>query len=276
MCAERTTPDLSLVIPVYNGSRTIGPLVERITRVFAFTPFQIVLVNDGSEDDSEMICVKLAEKFPQSVTFVHLSRNFGEHSAVLAGLSHARGRYIAVLDDDGQNPPEEVVPMLEELKRRDYDVIYGHYIKKKHSWFRNAGSWFNDRIATFILDKPKDLYLSSFKVMTRFVVDEIIRYRVPFPYIDGLIYRTTRKIGQIPVQHRANISGASRYSFRKLVRLWLNMFLNFSIAPLRLSVYVGLFTSCLSVLALVLILVDKIWLSPNVTMGIPTVLGSIV
>jgi len=280
MIAERTmpglAPELSLVIPVYNGSQTIGLVVDRIQTVFASMQLDVVLVNDGSEDDSEVVCAKLVEKLPHIVTFVQLSRNFGEHNAVLAGLSHARGRYIAVLDDDGQNPPEEVVPMLEELKSRDYDVIYGHYVKKRHSWFRNAGSWFNDRIATFILDKPKDLYLSSFKVMTRFVVDEIIRYRGPFPYIDGLIYRTTRKIGQIPVQHRANTSGASRYSFRKLVRLWLNMFLNFSIAPLRLSVYVGLFTSCLSVLALVLILVDKIWLSPNVTMGIPTVLGSIV
>jgi undecaprenyl-phosphate 4-deoxy-4-formamido-L-arabinose transferase len=280
MIAERTmpglAPELSLVIPVYNGSQTIGLVVDRIQTVFASMQFDVVLVNDGSEDDSEVVCAKLVKKLPHIVTFVQLSRNFGEHNAVLAGLSHARGRYIAVLDDDGQNPPEEVVPMLEELKSRDYDVIYGHYVKKRHSWFRNAGSWFNDRIATFILDKPKDLYLSSFKVMTRFVVDEIIRYRGPFPYIDGLIYRTTRKIGQIPVQHRAKTSGASRYSFRKLVRLWLNMFLNFSIAPLRLSVYVGLFTSCLSVLALVLILIDKIWLSPNVTMGIPTVLGCIV
>ena len=280
MTAERTmpglAPELSFVIPVYNGSQTIGLVVDRIHTVFASMQFDVILVNDGSEDDSEVACAKLVEKLPHIVTFVQLTRNFGEHNAVLAGLSHARGRYITVLDDDGQNPPEEVVPMLEELKRRDYDVIYGHYVKKKHSWFRNAGSWFNDRIATFILDKPKDLYLSSFKVMTRFVVDEIIRYHGPFPYIDGLIYRTTRKIGQIPVQHRAKTSGASRYSFRKLVRLWLNMFLNFSIAPLRLSVYVGLFTSCLSVLALVLILIDKIWLSPNVTMGIPTVLGCIV
>ena len=151
MCAERTTLDISLVIPVYNGSRTIGLLVERITRVFAFTPFQIVLVNDGSEDDSEMVCVKLAEKFPQSATFVHLSRNFGEHSAGLAGLGHARGRYIAVLDDDGQNPPEEIVPMLQELKRKNYDVVYGHYIDKQHSWFRNAGSRFKDRIPFAVL-----------------------------------------------------------------------------------------------------------------------------
>jgi len=276
MCAERTTPDLSLVIPVYNGSCTIGPLVERITRVFAFTPFQIVLVNDGSEDDSEIVCAKLAEKFRESVTFVHLSRNFGEHSAVLAGLSHARGRYIAVLDDDGQNPPEEVVRMVQELKRKNYDVVYGHYIDKQHSWFRNAGSRFNDRIATLMLHKPKDLYLSSFKVMNRFLVDEIIKYSGPFPYIDGLIYRATRKIGQIQVGHRANISGPSRYTFRKLVRLWLNMFLNFSIKPLRLSVYVGLFVACLSILALIFIWIDKIWITPNLPLGIPTVLGSIV
>jgi len=269
-------PELSFVIPVYNGSQTIGLVLERIRTVFASMQFEVILVNDGSEDDSELLCAKLVERLPHIVTFVQLTRNFGEHNAVLAGLSQARGQYVAVLDDDGQNPPDEVLPMLEELKRRDYDVVYGHYIKKKHSWFRNAGSRFNDRIATLMLDKPKDLYLSSFKVMTRFVVEEIIKYRGPFPYIDGLIYRTTRKIGQIPVQHCAETIGFSRYSFRKLVRLWLNMFLNFSIAPLRLSVYVGLLTSCLSVLALVLILIDKIWISPNLTMGIPTVLGSIV
>ena len=280
MNSEQTTPgpapELSLVIPVYNGSHTLGPLVEHITTIFASTSFEIVLVNDGSEDDSENVCAKLAEKFPQSVTFVHLSRNFGEHSAVLAGLSHARGRYVAVLDDDGQNPPEEVARMLEALKSNNFDVVYGHYIEKKHSWFRNAGSRFNDRIATIMLHKPKDLYLSSFKIMNRFLVDEIIKYRGPYPYTDGLIYRATRKIGQIPVEHRASVSGPSRYTFRKLVRLWLNMFLNFSIKPLRLSVYVGLFASCLSIVALIAILIDKFWITPNLTVGIPTVLGSIV
>lgn len=269
-------PELSFVIPVYNGSRTIGSLVERIQTIFAATAFEIVLVNDGSEDDSETVCAKLAEKSPQILTFVQLSRNFGEHSALLAGLSQSRGRYAAVLDDDGQNPPEEIAPMLQELKRRNYDVVYGHYIDKQHSWFRNAGSRFNDRVATWILGKPKELYLSSFKVMNRFLVDEIIKYRGPYPYSDGLIYRTTRRIGQILVEHRPGTGGPSRYTFRKLVRLWMNMFLNFSIAPLRLSVYVGLLTSCLSVVALIFILIDKIWITPGVTIGIPTVLGSIV
>jgi glycosyltransferase involved in cell wall biosynthesis len=276
MSEERDTPELSLVVPVYNGSRTIGPLVEQIEVIFATKPFDIILVNDGSEDESEMMCSELAEKFPQTVTFVNLSRNFGEHNAVLAGLSHARGQYVAVLDDDGQNPPREILRMLEELKRNNYDVVYGRYVEKKHSWFRNAGSWFNDRVATFLLQKPKDLYFSSFKVMNRFLVNEIIKYRGPYPYTDGLIYRTTRKIGQVLVEHRANLSGASRYTFRKLVRLWLNMFLNFSIKPLRLSAYIGLFTSCLSVLGLICIFIDKIWIEPGWPVGIPTVLASIV
>jgi glycosyltransferase involved in cell wall biosynthesis len=271
-----TGSELSLVIPVYNGSRTIGALVEHTIKIFGLTSFEIVLVNDGSEDDSEKVCAELAVKFPQNVTFVHLSRNFGEHSAVLAGFTQARGRYIAVLDDDGQNPPEEVVRMLDELKRKNYDVVYGHYIEKKHSWFRNLGSRFNDRIATLMLHKPKDLYLSSFKVMNRFLINEIIKYHGPYPYADGLIYRVTRNIGQIPVEHRASLSGPSRYTFRRLVRLWLNMFLNFSIKPLRISVYVGLFASCLSIVALVAILIDKLWITPNLTVGIPTVLGSVV
>src|SRR5438094_8899723 len=269
-----TGPELSLVIPVYNGSRTIGPLVEHTTKIFGSISFEIVLVNDGSEDDSEMVCCKLADKFAQDVTFVQLSRTFGEHSAVLAGFTQARGRYVAVLDDDSQNPPEEVVRMLDELKRKNYDVVYGHYIEKKHSWFRNLGSRFNDRIATLMLHKPKDLYLSSFKVINRFLVNEIIKYRGPYPYTDGLIYRVTRNIGQIPVEHRVSQTGSSRYTLRRLVRLWLNMFLNFSIKPLRISVYVGLLASCLSIVLLVAILIDKLSITPHLTAGSPTVLAA--
>ncbi|MEY2539197.1 MAG: hypothetical protein QOG67_2937 [Verrucomicrobiota bacterium] len=268
--------ELSVVVPVYNGSATIRSVVEGIQSVLAGKRFEIILVNDGSEDDSEKVCAQLVEAAPEIVTLLQLSRNFGEHNAVLAGLSYSRGYYAAVLDDDAQNPPEEIERMLAELKRGNYDVVYGHYIEKKHGWFRNLGSRFNDRIATLMLGKPKELYLSSFKVMNRFLVNEITKYRGPFPYADGLIYRTTRRIGQIPVQHRANTTGPSRYTLPRLVSLWLNMFLNFSIAPLRLSVYLGLLTSCFSVVALLLILIDKLWIQRDLTVGIPTVLGSIV
>src|SRR5688572_18677864 len=101
-------PELSFVIPVYNGSQSIGPLVQHIHEICSHLRFELILVNDGSKDDSELVCAKLAKQFPSTVTFVHLSRNFGEHSAVLAGLNQTTGEYVAVLDDDGQNPPEEI------------------------------------------------------------------------------------------------------------------------------------------------------------------------
>jgi len=276
MVNPETSPELSFVIPVYNGHETIGSLVERITTLFQGQRIEIVLVNDGSEDQSESVCAALVERFRGIVALVQLSRNFGEHNAVLSGLCNSTGQYVAVLDDDGQNPPEEISRMLAELKRTDSDVVYGHYITKQHSPFRNLGSRFNNWIATMMLGKPNDLYLSSFKVMNRFLVDEVTKYTGPFPYIDGLIYRSTRRINQIPVEHRSNPHGPSRYNLHSLVRLGLNVLLNFSIKPLRLAVYAGFLTSGLSALAMVLILIDKIWITPNVTVGVPTVLGAIV
>ncbi|MEX0716158.1 MAG: glycosyltransferase family 2 protein [Planctomycetaceae bacterium] len=272
---------LSMVIPVYNAAATIGPLVERIHELFEAEdrplggePFEIVLVNDGSDDDSETVCGELADRHPETVRFLQLSRNFGEHSAVLAGMNAARGEFVAVLDDDGQNPPEEVLRMVAHLTRHGYDVVYGRYRERKHGWFRQAGSAFNDRMANFMLGKPKHIYFSSFKVMSRFIVDRVVEYRGPFPYIDGLIYRTTTNIGQIDVEHRERQAGESGYTLKKLVKLWLNMFLGFSIAPLRLMVLTGFGIALLGGLGIVAVLVDK-WINPEVPHGIPTVLVSI-
>lgn len=270
--------ELSLVIPVYNGSQTIAAVVEQIHIVFEnlvnISPacLEIVLVNDGSRDGSAATCRQLVKQYHGSVVFVDLARNFGEHSAVLAGLAVSRGMHAAVLDDDGQNPPGEVIRMWQHLKANQLDVVYGLYRDKKHHWFRNMGSRFNDRMATIMLRKPGHIYLSSFKVMTRFVVDQITGYRGPFPYVDGLIFRTTRRIGQIDVEHAERQAGRSGYNLRRLIRLWLNMFLGFSITPLRMSVLLGLMTSAFSVLLMVGILVDKLWINPNVPVGIPTIL----
>ncbi len=265
--------DLSFVVPVYNGAKTIESVVSRILSAFSSHTIEIILVNDGSRDDSEMTCRSLVEKHPDQIVFVHLSKNFGEHNAVLAGLGQSRGKAVAVLDDDGQNPPEEVMPMWQALKEQHHDVVYGRYRLKHHHWFRNLGSWLNGVLANRLLKKPAHIYLSSFKVMNRFVVHEILKYRGPYPYIDGLIFRTTRNIGQIDVTHAVRMEGQSGYTLQKLARLWLNMFLGFSIAPLRTAVVIGLLTSALSVLLMLGILVDKIWLNPQVPVGIPTVLA---
>ncbi len=264
--------ELSFVIPVYNGGSALVGVVEKIHSFFSDFDFEVVLVNDGSKDDSEQICRGLAEAHPETLTFVHLARNFGEHNAVLAGLNHAVGRYVAVLDDDGQNPPEEVLRLYDEARAKNYDVVYGRYRAKHHSRFRNWGSAFNDRIANWLLRKPPELYLSSFKVMNRFVVDEITQYRGAFPYIDGLILRTTRNLGQTEVEHRDREGAKSNYTLTKLFVLWLNMFLNFSIVPLRVSALLGLVTSGMSLLLLGAIVIDKLFINPDVTVGLATVL----
>src|SRR5690606_1704312 len=117
---------------------------------------------------------QLVDRFPGTVLFVNLSRNFGEHAAVLAGLHQATGEFVGVLDDDGQNPPEELPRMLQHLLAGRHDVVYGRYRDRKHHWGRRLGSWFNDRAANLMLHKPRGLYLSSFKMMNRFVVGEVI------------------------------------------------------------------------------------------------------
>jgi undecaprenyl-phosphate 4-deoxy-4-formamido-L-arabinose transferase len=268
--------ELSFVIPVYNGSATIASVVRRIHEAYSDLDFEVVLVNDGSLDDSEKTCVELVNSYPETVVFLHLARNFGEHNAVLAGLNHSRGEYLAVLDDDGQNPPEDVRRMYDAIKARNCDVIFGRYRLKHHSWFRNVGSKFNDRVANVLLKKPPDLYLSSFKVMNRFLANQIIQYKGSFPYIDGLILRVTRNVGQVDVEHRDRKDAGSNYTLTKLFFLWLNMFLNFSIVPLRFAAVLGFATSVTALLLMAGVVFDKLYINPGVTIGLPTIMLLIV
>jgi glycosyltransferase involved in cell wall biosynthesis len=267
--------EISLLIPVYNGATTIDAVVQEIHTAFRGQRFEVVLVNDGSSDDSEAVCASIADRHPGTVRFLQLARNFGEHNAVLAGLQFVHGDYVVVLDDDGQHPPSEALRLYEAIQRSGEDVVYGHYDVKRHSWLRNAGSRFNDAIATLLLKKPPGLYLSSFKVMNRFLVDQLRNYRGSRPYIDGLIHRTTRRIGQVDVAHRQRAAGRSNYGPRRLVSLWLDMLLSFSILPLRVAGILGLVCSLLSGLLLVGVVIDKLWLNPGVTVGIPTVVITI-
>ena len=273
---ESVSVELSFVIPVFNGAKTVGRVVDRIHELYSDLDCEIVLVNDGSADRSEQVCEELLRRYPETVVFVHLARNFGEHNAVLAGLNHAKGEYVAVLDDDGQNPPEEVRRLYDAIHETGHDVVYGRYLVKRHGWFRNLGSWFNDRVANVMLKKPRGLYLSSFKIMNRFVVDEITGYKGAFPYIDGLILRTTHSLTQIDVEHRERADSVSNYTLSKMIRLWLNMFLNFSITPLRLAAMLGTLASTVSLLLMVAVVVDKLYINPDVAVGLPTVLITVI
>ena len=266
---------VSIVIPVYNGARTISPLVKRLFDVLHDHDLQIVLVNDGSPDNSDQVCREIQSAHAEAITYVRLAKNFGEHNAVMAGLRHARGDYVVIMDDDFQNPPEEVTRLIDHAVQGDYDVVYTYYARKQHHWFRNLGSRLNSLVASSMLDKPRDLYLSSFKCLNRFVVREITKYEGPFPYIDGLALRATRHIGKIEVRHDPRREGRSNYTLRKLVHLWLNMFVNFSVIPLRVSTLVGLLLSGVGFLLGLAVLVEKL-LNPGVPIGWSSVVIAVV
>src|SRR6516164_8931350 len=253
---------LSVVIPVYNGASSIAELVGALEELSIPGGQEIVLVNDGSLDNSLEACRAIVERARAPITLISLARNYGEHNAVMTGLRYARGAHVITMDDDLQNPPEEVERLLAFAQSSGKEVIYTYYDDKRHAAWRNLASRFTDRVADFVLEKPSGLYLSSFRCMSAFVVREISRYEGPFPYIDGLILQVTQDIDQLLVRHRPRATGRSNYTLRRLLRLWMAMFVNFSVMPLRLSMITGFVLSALGAIGGVMAVAEALFSSP--------------
>ena len=235
-----STPALSFVIPLYNSAGTIAAVVREIEAFAVEGGHEIVLVNDGSRDATDAVCRELVRSARVPVTYVEHARNFGEHNAVLTGWRHARGAHIVNLDDDGQNPPAEAVRLWAHVQAEGLDAVFGHYAHKEHSPWRNFGSWFTNCVTGWVLDKPHGFYLSSFRCVNAFTAQQVAAHTGPFPYIDGLLLQMTQRIGWIEVRHEARHAGRSGYTLRKLMRLWLSSWINFSVLPLRVAAVLGL------------------------------------
>ncbi len=254
-----TTTIVSILIPVYKNDGGLDELVKRIGESMANSAyancFELVLVDDCSPDNSWEVIQRLAKThtFVQGAT---LSRNFGQHNAIMAGLNLVSGQYVVLMDDDLQHPPEAIPSMLDELAA-GADVCYTNYANRQHATWKIAGSKFNDLMASWLLSKPKGLYLSSFKALKRGVVDQIRNHEGPFAYLDGLILDITRRIATVEIQHGTRAFGEGNYSFKKSISLWLRMVTGTSIVPLRMVTLMGALIALLGFFGAVFIVISN-------------------
>ena len=267
---------VSFVIPCYRSAETIGRVVEELDGAMRKLPdytYEIVLVNDSSPDDTFEVIRSLCAR-REDICGINLARNFGQHAALMAGFRHTHGEVVVCLDDDGQTPADEVGKLLTGIED-GYDVVYAKYKHKQHSGFRNFGSRINELMTRIMLGKPKELYLSSYFAAKRFVVDEIVRYMNPYPYVIGLVLRTTKNIMNVEVAHREREVGVSGYTFGKLLGLWFNGFTAFSIKPLRIATAMGCITACCGFLYGIYTVIKK-FINPNVPVGFSAMMAALV
>ncbi len=267
---------ISYVIPCYRSEKTLEAVINEINDTMAGMPaydHEIVLVNDCSPDDTWKVIESLVKKH-ENITGINFAKNFGQHSALLAGIRATKGDYVICLDDDGQTPANEAGLLIEALNN-GADAVYAKYDHKKHSAFRNFGTFMNEKMAEHMLGKPKNLYVSSYFGVKRFVADEMTRYQNAYPYVIGLVLRSTRNIVNVNVNHRNREIGTSGYTFSKLINLWINGFTAFSVKPLRLATGCGAIFAFLG-FAYGIYTVIKKFVVPDIPMGYSALMSAVV
>lgn len=257
---------LSFVIPCYNSEKTIGVVVDEIIETVTAHggyDYEIVLVNDSSPDNVFGTITELC-KNNKRIKGIDLAKNFGQHSAIMAGFNNVTGDIVVCLDDDGQTPAKEMFSLIDELDKND--LVFAKYKDKKHSFFRNAGSMVNDKMAQWLIGKPRDLKIMSYFACKRYVVDEVLKYKNSYPYISGLLLRVTNKVANVEVNHRERLEGKSGYTIKKLFLLWINGFTAFSVKPLRIATFIGCLTAVIGFIYGLFVIIHKI-LNPLTPMG---------
>ncbi len=268
---------ISFVIPCYRSENTLEAVIREIEDTMKTMDFdhEIMLINDGSPDNTWGKIKEIAASSPDgSVLGINFAKNFGQHAALMAGLNASTGDYVVCLDDDGQTPANEVGKLIDALES-GYDVAYARYSHKKHNLFRNFGTAMNEWMASAMLGKPKDLYVSSYFAARRFVVDEMVKYESSYPYVIGLVLRTTRNICNVDIKHRAREVGRSGYTFGKLMALWINGFTAFSIKPLRIATVAGVIFAAIGFIYGVFTVIKK-FVYPVAPMGYAALMSAVV
>ena len=267
---------ISFVIPCYRSEHTLENVVAEICETMGNLEqysHEIILVNDCSPDGTWEVIRRLCRE-NSCIRGINFARNFGQHAALMAGLRQSVGEYVVCLDDDGQTPADEVGKLLNKLEE-GYDAVYASYAHKQHSLFRNLGSKVNELMTRIMLEKPRELYISSYFAVRRFVVEDMIRYENSYPYVIGLVLRATKNITNVEVNHRERQEGSSGYTLKKLLGLWFNGFTAFSVKPLRIATCIGCLSAGVGFLYGLYTIVKRLF-NPQVPMGFSSIMAAIV
>lgn len=268
---------VSFVIPCYRSEHTVEGVVNEITTTMETLQekytFEVILINDCSPDNTMGTIRRLCEERPY-VKGIGFARNFGQHAALMAGLRQSSGDFVVCLDDDGQTPADEVGKLLAKLEE-GFDAVYAKYEHKQHSGFRNLGSKVNELMTRVMLEKPKELYVSSYFAVKRFIVEDMIRYENSYPYVIGLVLRATKNITNVVVNHREREEGTSGYTLKKLLGLWFNGFTAFSVKPLRIATCVGAVSAFLGFAYGIYTIIKK-FINPDVPLGFSSMMAALV
>lgn len=233
------TVKYSVLIPVYNSADLVGRTIDRTVAFFKEQDlsYEIVLVNDGSRDRSWQVIKEKASRTP-NVVAINLLRNYGQHMANFCGLQYVTGDYVITLDDDLQNPPEEIIHLISKAQE-GHDVVFGQFRAKRHSLARKLGSKLIGLINHYIFHKPKGLAVSNFRILRRDVVDRIRTYRAHYPYTTGLALLFSNNPANVTVAHREREQGKSNYTLFQIAKLVMTILFSYSSFPLRLSAALG-------------------------------------
>lgn len=263
---------ISVVIPCYYSEAMINKVVTmtRDELVRAGYQYEFILVNDGSTDGTFAEIKKLCEG-DKNIVGVSCVKNFGQHSALMAGLRHASGDYALLMDDDMQTHPSQCLKVIDKTVAGDFDIVFASWAEHKEVWWRRLGSDFAAWSMQRLTDRPRDIYVSNFFVMSRFVYEEVARYTGPYVQIQGLALRATRNIANVEVEHFNREQGTSGYSMRSLIRMWATV-LNFSMVPLRIASVMGPVIGLVGLAAAVVVSIQKI-LDPSMAAGWPSLMA---
>ena len=231
---------LSIVIPIYNSSKIIHKLINQLNSKIdkkILKKTEIILINDFSKDDSWEIIKKISKRNPK-IKGINLNDNYGQHSAIFAGLKFAKGKKIITMDDDLQHPPSSIMSIYNKLD--DYDLCYTLYLKRKHPVWKKIISYLNNVYSSFLFDKPLNIYHSSFRGFNAHICKKILHFKKPIIFLDSLLLNETKNISTIKVMHKKRFKGESNYKLRNLFSLFFDMIVNYHFLPIRFGSILGL------------------------------------